>query len=83
MEEPFSFAPDINYNIYIFFSAICHPECVNDGVCIAPGVCQCPRGFHGEVCQEGEKFKQLLKQLCIFKLSFLLRWLDTFICIKK
>lgn len=37
-----------------FSSAICQPECVNGGVCIAPGVCQCPRGFHGETCQEGE-----------------------------
>lgn len=50
-------------NLYIFvfpllfihiFSAICEPDCANGGVCIAPGVCQCLRGFHGETCQEGK-----------------------------
>ncbi|XP_051912828.1 von Willebrand factor D and EGF domain-containing protein [Hippocampus zosterae] len=32
--------------------AICEPECLNGGACIAPGICQCPTGFHGETCQE-------------------------------
>lgn len=36
------------------FAAICEPDCVNGGACVAPGVCQCLRGFHGETCQEGK-----------------------------
>lgn len=34
-------------------SAICLPECQNGGLCIAPGVCECLKGYHGETCQEG------------------------------
>lgn len=35
-------------------SAICEPACVNGGLCIAPDICQCLWGFHGENCQEGK-----------------------------
>lgn len=34
--------------------AICEPACMNGGLCIAPDICQCLRGFHGETCQEGK-----------------------------
>lgn len=46
----------LGVHIVIFprLSAVCEPACVNGGVCIAPGVCRCVRGFHGETCQHGE-----------------------------
>lgn len=44
-------------------SAICEPDCANGGVCVAPGVCRCPTGFHGETCQEGKAHLLLDKDL--------------------
>lgn len=34
--------------------AVCQPACTNGGVCVAPGVCRCVPGFHGEACQQGK-----------------------------
>lgn len=31
--------------------AICMPECLNNGVCIAPHQCDCPDDFTGPQCQ--------------------------------
>lgn len=41
--------------------AICQPACANGGLCIAPDVCQCLRGFHGETCQEGKTRRHAVK----------------------
>ncbi|KAG7268064.1 hypothetical protein CRUP_014925, partial [Coryphaenoides rupestris] len=30
--------------------SICLPECQHGGVCVAPGVCACPPGYHGDAC---------------------------------
>lgn len=46
------------------FSAICEPECLNGGTCVAPAVCQCPRGFHGETCQEGKTRGCIVTSFC-------------------
>lgn len=42
------------FTVAMLPSAICQPACVNGGLCIAPDICQCLRGFHGETCQEGK-----------------------------
>lgn len=43
-------------NKYIFiFLAICLPECLNNGVCIAPHQCNCPEDFTGPQCQFEKK----------------------------
>jgi len=34
-----------------FFIAICMPECQNNGICIAPHHCDCPKHFTGPQCQ--------------------------------
>lgn len=33
--------------------AICKPPCKNDGVCIAPGVCNCTEGWMDTQCDRG------------------------------
>lgn len=38
---------------------------MNGGVCIAPGVCQCLKGFHGETCQEGKAKKVFRNTGCL------------------
>lgn len=43
---------------------LCEPACTNRGVCVAPGVCQCVPGFHGETCQQG-KWLFITKQRCV------------------
>ncbi|ERL85336.1 hypothetical protein D910_02756 [Dendroctonus ponderosae] len=30
---------------------ICLPECINNGICLAPNQCQCPENFGGPQCQ--------------------------------
>ncbi|XP_027206315.2 WNT inhibitory factor 1 isoform X2 [Dermatophagoides pteronyssinus] len=34
-------------------SALCYPQCMNGGTCIAPGVCVCSQGFQGLHCEGG------------------------------
>ena len=35
------------------FSAVCKGGCRNEGKCIAPNQCQCPKGFEGKNCKKG------------------------------
>ncbi|XP_073725030.1 wnt inhibitory factor 1 isoform X2 [Misgurnus anguillicaudatus] len=39
----------------IFFKtcqkALCSPRCLNGGLCMSPGVCICPPGYHGPSCE--------------------------------
>jgi hypothetical protein len=41
----------------IVFSAFCHPECQNGGVCVSPFKCQCPPGTSGKHCQKRKLIK--------------------------
>lgn len=41
---------------FIFFTAICHPDCKNHGKCIKPNICECPPGYGGATCDEGNSF---------------------------
>jgi hypothetical protein len=34
--------------------AVCIPDCINNGVCVRPGVCYCPIGFYGQQCENGK-----------------------------
>ncbi|XP_066254573.1 hemocytin [Euwallacea similis] len=34
---------------------ICLPECLNNGICLAPNQCQCPENFSGPQCQYENK----------------------------
>lgn len=50
----------ITFNLYdsynhFFLSAICLPKCQNNGICIAPGQCECSENFHGPQCQHEKK----------------------------
>jgi von Willebrand factor len=47
-----------------YIKAICNPGCLNKGICVAPGQCQCPENFMGPTCQ----FK---KQVNMNEISFL------------
>lgn len=38
------------FNINLFI-AICLPECLNNGICVAPDQCNCPENFSGPHCQ--------------------------------
>lgn len=33
--------------------ALCSPVCLNGGQCVRPNVCECPHGFYGAQCQNG------------------------------
>lgn len=46
----------IHFFNFFFFEAICLPSCQNNGICIAPGQCQCPDNFMGPTCQNEKKF---------------------------
>ena len=35
------------------FVAVCKGGCRNEGKCIAPNQCQCPKGFEGKNCKKG------------------------------
>jgi WNT inhibitory factor 1 len=41
-------------------TALCYPQCMNNGTCVAPGVCRCPLGFQGPHCEGGNSFNQLI-----------------------
>ena len=34
-------------------SAVCSPDCVNGGTCVAPNHCTCPPGWTGATCSQG------------------------------
>lgn len=34
-------------------SAVCRPDCKNQGKCVEPNVCECPVGYSGPTCEEG------------------------------
>lgn len=34
-------------------TALCYPQCMNGGVCTAPGVCDCKPGYNGLHCEGG------------------------------
>lgn len=34
-------------------SAVCRPDCKNQGKCVKPNVCECPAGYSGPTCEEG------------------------------
>lgn len=36
---------------YVSVSAICNQTCLNGGECVAPGQCQCRRGYMGSSCE--------------------------------
>lgn len=36
-------------------TAICSPACLNGGKCVAPDVCDCMSGYHGEACESGKR----------------------------
>lgn len=40
---------------YLSGLAICLPKCQNNGICIAPGQCECSENFHGPQCQHEKK----------------------------
>ena len=37
-------------------SALCYPQCMNGGSCVAPGVCSCAEGFQGYHCEVYNKW---------------------------
>ncbi|XP_059615285.1 hemocytin [Phlebotomus argentipes] len=34
---------------------ICSPQCLNNGICVSPGICTCPDNFRGPQCQYEKK----------------------------
>ena len=41
----------LNFNLSI--TAVCSPSCQNGGSCIQTGVCSCPNGWTGSICETG------------------------------
>lgn len=39
----------------LYFTAICLPECLNNGICVSPNQCQCAENFSGPQCQYENK----------------------------
>lgn len=39
------------FEFCVLSAAICLPECQNNGICVAPGQCNCPENFSGPQCQ--------------------------------
>lgn len=37
----------------LFPPALCRPDCQNQGKCVKPNVCECPAGYSGPTCEEG------------------------------
>lgn len=35
--------------------AVCRPDCRNQGKCVKPNVCECPAGYRGATCEEGNQ----------------------------
>lgn len=35
-------------------SAVCFPQCMNNGTCVNPGKCSCKQGFDGGRCELGK-----------------------------
>lgn len=42
---------------------MCTRPCKNGGICIPPGLCSCPSGFVGDVCQHGKYSRFILEIL--------------------
>ena len=42
-----------SFNAYFLFVAVCKGGCRNEGKCIAPNQCQCPKGYEGKNCKKG------------------------------
>lgn len=38
----------------VSISAVCRPDCKNQGKCVQPGVCECAAGYGGPTCEEGK-----------------------------
>lgn len=49
------------FTVVLLPLAVCKPACVNGGLCIAPDICKCLSGFHGETCQEGKTRQNIVK----------------------
>lgn len=41
---------------------MCTRPCKNGGICIPPGLCSCPSGFVGDVCQHG-KYRRFILEI--------------------
>lgn len=39
-------------------AALCSPVCLNGGSCVRPNICDCPRGFYGAQCHNGNAINQ-------------------------
>lgn len=48
-----------------YFTAVCNPSCQNNGICMSPGVCDCPENFMGTQCQ------MVILRKSLKKLSFI------------
>lgn len=46
----------VTIRLFCSLTAICSPHCRNGGICVKPGTCSCPRGFHGSNCQHGMSY---------------------------
>ncbi len=44
-----------------FLKAVCDPPCINNGVCSAPGTCECPEEWTGLFCQQGMVTKTVVE----------------------
>lgn len=46
-------------------SAVCRPDCKNQGKCVKPNVCECPAGYSGPTCEGGNlnSYSHLFKML--------------------
>ncbi len=44
-------------------SAVCRPDCKNQGKCVKPNVCECPAGYTGPTCDEGNLSSHLSNML--------------------
>jgi hypothetical protein len=55
--ELLRFLHELLIRITIIFSVYCLRPCLNNGVCVKPNVCLCPKDYAGVACQQyGECF---------------------------